>query len=264
VCIHGVGSDSRVWERLAALLEPKFRVVTVDLPGISLLRLADPPRSLPSLALTIDAAMVERNIQRYSIVGHSFGAAVGLMCAQAFPAHVEGLSLISPGGFGPELNPVLRLMATRTGGTFLRFASAPSVRRRVARAAERYREGPRGVGSIDELMETYERLQTKEAQQYFRRSIVAAMQTRAEYAEVSVVPPEAPVQILWGERDLVLPVWQAERAAADLDARSVHIIPGAGHAPHRTHPAVVAQFIREFAELHITAANQLPLPFADL
>lgn len=248
VLVHGVGSDSRVWNRMTADLSKRFRLIRIDLPGISTLRLAEPQMSIVELSLAVDAAMADRDVESYAIVGHSFGGVVALAVAQAFPRHVASLSLIAPGGFGPEINPALWLMATRSGAVLLRLAHRPVVRRRLERVAARSRTSTRDNGSLDELLDTYYRLGTQEAQKHFKRSVATVLETRRKYADVAIAAPDVPVQIIWGERDLVLPVWQSTTAARALNARHVHIIPGAGHAPHSSHAAALARIVGTFAD----------------
>jgi pimeloyl-ACP methyl ester carboxylesterase len=247
VLIHGIGSDSRAWGKIGPGLTARFRVLTVDLPGISLLHLADQPPSLTALAREVDAAMTSRDLDAYSIVGHSYGATVALASAQAFPTRVQTLTLVAPGGFGPEINPALRLMTSRTGGVLLRIAQTERVRTRVERVAKRYRARAKPARSIDELVDTYNRLSSREAQRHFRRSVASALDAKRALGSSTITAPDLPIQIIWGQDDLVLPVWQSQTASRLLRAQSVHVIAGAGHSPHRSHPEQVVRLISEFA-----------------
>jgi pimeloyl-ACP methyl ester carboxylesterase len=56
----------------------------------------------------------------------------------------------------------------------------------------------------------------------------------------------APVLIIWGARDELLPVECAHRWLAALPAARLEIIDDAGHRPPAEQPAVFASLVREF------------------
>ena len=47
-------------------------------------------------------------VRSATLVGHSFGGGVALQMAYLFPDRVDALVLVSSGGLGRELNPLLR------------------------------------------------------------------------------------------------------------------------------------------------------------
>jgi pimeloyl-ACP methyl ester carboxylesterase len=61
----------------------------------------------------------------------------------------------------------------------------------------------------------------------------------------------APTLIVWGADDRLVPTVYAEEFSRRLAGAQVHIIEGAGHAPHVEHPATVAGLVRDF----LTAAR---------
>jgi pimeloyl-ACP methyl ester carboxylesterase len=61
----------------------------------------------------------------------------------------------------------------------------------------------------------------------------------------------APTLIVWGADDRLVPTVYAEEFSRRIAGAQVHIIEGAGHAPHVEHPAAVAGLVRDF----LTAAR---------
>ena len=51
-------------------------------------------------------------IDRVTVVGHSLGGGVAMQFAYQFPERTERLVLVAPGGFGPEVTPLIRAVTT--------------------------------------------------------------------------------------------------------------------------------------------------------
>lgn len=250
VLVHGLGTDSSAWERVVAVLQDEHRVLSVDVPGYSLRSIvADVPQAT-ELADGLDVLLDGLGIQSAVLVGHSFGGAVSLITAHRHPDRVAGLVLLAPGGFGAELNPFLPLLGTQFGARLLRSLYRPRAAHAIERLAARIERRPSKDSRlrIAELMETYDRLRTEQAREQFRSGVrqslaLNADPARRQYAEIEA---EIPILILWGRDDRVLPAWHANNAVALLPWAIVHIVDGAGHTPHRSHPARTAQEIGGF------------------
>jgi pimeloyl-ACP methyl ester carboxylesterase len=252
VLVHGLGTDSSAWDRVATTLAEQHRVVSVDLPGYSLRSTVDEVPQANELADGIDALLEQLDIPTAVVVGHSFGGAVSLIAAHRHPRRIAGLVLVAPGGFGHELNPLLPLIDTNFGSRMLRMLYRPRTSRTIERIAARFEErsGAASRVRIAELMETYDRLRTEQAREQFRTSVrrslaLNADPDRSQYAEIE---PAIPILILWGREDRVLPSWHANNAESVLPWAVVHMVDGAGHTPHRSHAAQTAREIRTFAE----------------
>jgi pimeloyl-ACP methyl ester carboxylesterase len=252
VFVHGLGTDSSAWDRVAESLADHHRVVSIDLPGYSLRSTVDEVPQATELADGIDALLEKLDIPNAVLVGHSFGGAVCLITAHRHPERVAGLVLVAPGGFGSELNPFLPLIGTGFGSRLLRSLYGPRTSRTIERIAARFeaRAASDSKVRIAELMETYDRLRTEQAREQFRTSVrrslaLNASPDRRQYAEID---PEIPILIVWGRDDRVLPSWHANNAQTLLPWAAVHVIEGAGHTPHRSHAAQTAREVRRFAD----------------
>ena len=96
VCLHCNASSSSQWRELTELLAPQFRVLAPDLYGSG--KSANWP-SDRTICLKDEVAFIEpllSNNKSFSIVGHSHGAAVGLLVALAYPQRVRALALYEP------------------------------------------------------------------------------------------------------------------------------------------------------------------------
>lgn len=248
VLIHGLASDSATWGGFAQALATKYSVVSVDLPGFAISDRSEQVPSIGQLALGVDQLLHELGADSYVAVGHSFGGAVALHLAYLFPHQTRALVLIAPGGFGPEINPVVSLLGTPVGHRLLALAYRPSVSRAVARIANRYGHSESRPRRIEELMATYTRLADPTARLRLRRSVRAAVAADTPDARslTPMISPAIPTLIIWGTEDRVLPPWQLDRASALLPHARLRRIDGAGHTPQRSHPEQTLAAVEAF------------------
>lgn len=230
VFLHGFGGSHEVWRRVCAALGGSARTMAYDLPGHgnSLGHLAPGAKAI---ARAILADLSIRGLGRVHLVGHSMGGAVATLMALADPERVASLTLLAPGGFGPEINgPLLR-----------RYAAAAD--RGEIRACLAAMSGPGSVPPehvVDALFHAREH-----PDQLQSLVDTAAAITRDD--RQGVIPREAfvifhmPVMVVWGTEDPVLPVEQADSLPAHFH---LHHVLGAGHMLVEEAPDLVAEAVR--------------------
>ncbi|TPK65261.1 alpha/beta fold hydrolase [Mesorhizobium sp. B2-4-19] len=231
VLLHGFGGCADVWRDVIVSLAPSARTLAYDLPGHGLS--LDFPDAGPAkvAARAVLADLAARRAKRIHLVGHSMGGAVATLMALAEPQRVASLTLLAPGGFGPEINgPLLRRYAA---------AQSPS----EIRACLAAMSGPRAP-PFDHTADTLREMRQRPGQSEKLVEIAAAM-TRAD--RQGVIPREQldrltmPVMVVWGSDDAVLPFTQAD----DLPARfHVHHVLEAGHMLIEEAPDLIASVIR--------------------
>ena len=229
--LHGFGSSLHTWDQWAALLEADRRVIRLDLPGFGLTG-ADPTGDYSDLrAVALLEGLLDRlGVARADVVGSSMGGRIAWRFAAERPARVRRLVLMAPDGFAsagftydrPAGVPLLMRALPYTlpmpllrGGVAPAYADAASL---TESALERYRDMMIAPG--------------------VRPAILDRMATHV------LVPPEpflrriaAPVLLLWGESDRMVPAAHAADYEQELpDSRTV-VLPGLGHVPMEEDPA---------------------------
>ena len=95
VCLHGAMSQSHVWDRLSAGLSDSRRVIAPDLRGHGDSEAASPPAyALGHYRDDVVSLMDHMETDRFSVVGHSMGAVIGLVLAGAYPDRIERLVVV--------------------------------------------------------------------------------------------------------------------------------------------------------------------------
>src|SRR3712207_6422371 len=126
VLIHGMINSSRHWERVALQLGDRHTVIAPDLLGHGDSATPRGDYSLGAHAASIRDLLSAIGIERASIVGHSLGGGVAMVYFWQFPQRTERLALISSGGLGREVSPLLRSMALPGMSRALALAAHPA------------------------------------------------------------------------------------------------------------------------------------------
>src|SRR5213082_4044094 len=104
-------NSSRHWERVALQLADEYTVIAPDLIGHGDSATPRGDYSLGAHAAAIRDLLAVIGIERATIVGHSLGGGVAMQFFYQFPQRVERMVLVSSGGLGREVSPMLRTAA---------------------------------------------------------------------------------------------------------------------------------------------------------
>src|SRR5215208_2126000 len=111
VLIHGMVNSSRHWRPVALRLAERHTVIAPDLVGHGDSATPRGDYSLGAHASVIRDLLSALGIERATVVGHSLGGGVAMVFFWQFPERVERLALVSSGGLGPDVSPLLRTIA---------------------------------------------------------------------------------------------------------------------------------------------------------
>jgi pimeloyl-ACP methyl ester carboxylesterase len=95
--VHGLASNARIWDLLAPLLAPSFRLAAIDQRGHGLSDKPDEGYDLPTIAGDLARAIGALGWSRPLVVGHSWGANVVLQLAADHPDLPAGIVLLDGG-----------------------------------------------------------------------------------------------------------------------------------------------------------------------
>lgn len=234
VFLHGFGGSHRDWNPVMQALDGRLHLIAYDLPGHG--RSLGWPGAGPAkvAARAVLADLERRDVPPAHLVGHSMGGAVAMLAGLFAPERVASLTLLSPGGFGPEINGRLlrRLAEARDAGT-LRLLLENMF--------------GWGIPVPEEAVESAMALRATPGQSEMLSRIAGAMLEGGVQGEIPRDLMERlamPVDVVWGTRDNVLPAAQAERLPAHLRVR---LVEGAGHMLHHEACDLVARLVREAA-----------------
>jgi pimeloyl-ACP methyl ester carboxylesterase len=240
VLVHGIAGTSETWSEVMPWLAREHTVIAPDLLGHG--RSAKPrgDYSLGAHASGIRDLLLALGHDRATFVGHSLGGGVAMQLAYQFPAQLERLVLVSSGGLGREVHPLLRATALPAAEYVLPLLCAQPLRgageavggflKRIGLAA-----GP----DLEEIARGFASLGDVDARQAFihtARSIIDTGGQRVSATDRLYLAAEVPTLLIWGERDFVIPVSHAHRAHELMPGSRLEVFPDAGHFPYRDEP----------------------------
>ena len=100
VHLHGAGGPRLT--RAHDLLRRQFRIIAFEMPGFGQSAENTRTRNMPELAETMAKAADALGLDRFNLMGTSFGGRIALWLAAQHPERVQGLVLESPAAIRPE------------------------------------------------------------------------------------------------------------------------------------------------------------------
>ena len=250
VLVHGMLNSSSHWQSVALELAHDHTVIAPDLIGHGDSAAPRGDYSLGAHAASIRDLLTALGVERATIVGHSLGGGVAMQFFYQFPARVERLVLVSSGGLGHEVSPMLRTAALPGVSAALSLAAHPRLLDALYDAGSRLRaRGVRHgtyVQALARALRPLERPQAREAFLHTLRSVIDVRGQRVSATDRLYLLESTPTMIVWGECDNTIPLEHGRRAHEAVAHSRFRTIPGAAHFPHLEDPAALAEVLREF------------------
>ncbi len=250
--IHGMAGTCANWESVIEPLAINHTVIAPDFPGHGASAPGGGDYSLGSLASALRDLMLTLGHERATLVGHSLGGGVAMQFTYQFPEMVERLVLVSSGGLGPDVSPVLR--AAALPGADLFISATAGVGSRIGSVVGRGfgALGLRPNADLAEVTRGYATLSDPDRRKAFiatLRSVVGTDGQRVAALDKLYLAETLPLLIVWGENDPIIPVDHAREAHAALPTSHLEIFEDTGHVPQQERPgrfiAVLERFLAE-------------------
>jgi pimeloyl-ACP methyl ester carboxylesterase len=250
VLIHGMVNSSRHWEGVARPLATDYTVIAPDLIGHGDSATPRGDYSLGAHAAVIRDLLAAIDVERATIVGHSLGGGVAMQFFYQFPQRTERLVLVSSGGLGHEVSPLLRGAALPGASALLSLAAHPRLVTALSDAGERLRDRGSGTGVyLQAIARALRPLSAAEARHAFLqtlRSVIDVRGQRVSARDRLYLLRSMPTLIVWGERDHTIPLAHGRDAHAAIPGSRFVTLPSAAHFPHLEDPDGLATALRDF------------------
>lgn len=252
--IHGIGDNSTAWAPVHSQLARRFTVIAPDLLGHGQ---SDKPRADYSVAAYANGMrdlLSVLDIERVTVVGHSLGGGVAMQFAYQFPQLVDRLILVGAGGVTKDVNIALRFAALPAGAEALALLRLPLVLPALQAIGHLLGAvvGSTGVGrDIPNALRILADLPEPTASAAFTRTLRAVVDWRGQVVTMldrCYLTESVPVQLIWGEQDVVIPVSHAHMAHAAMPGSRLEIFPKSGHFPFHDDPDRFIDLVEEFID----------------
>jgi pimeloyl-ACP methyl ester carboxylesterase len=250
VLVHGMLNSSSHWQSVAIDLAREHTVIAPDLIGHGDSAAPRGDYSLGAHAASIRDLLTALGVERATLVGHSLGGGVAMQFFYQFPARVQRLVLVSSGGLGHEVSPMLRTAALPGMSGVLSLAAHPWLLATLWGTGSRLRRaGVRQgayVQAIARALRPLERAQAREAFLQTLRAVIDVRGQRVSATDRLYLLESMPTMIVWGERDNTIPLQHGRSAHEAIPNSRFRTLPGAAHFPHLEDPDALVRVLREF------------------
>ena len=250
--IHGITETSEVWRDVMPRLARHYTVIAGDLLGHG--RSAKPrgDYSLGAYASGMRDLLGALGYERGTVVGRSLGGGIAMQFAYQFPEYTERMVLVSSGGLGHHVHPLLRA-ATLPGSELVLPLIAP---RFAIRAGEMLNGALGKVGvqlraDFVEMARGYASLNDAHAREAFRHTLRAVVDhggQRVSALDRLYLADGMPVLLLWGANDPIIPAEHGRRAQELIPGSRYVEFEGSGHWPQLDDPERFADTLVDFIE----------------
>ncbi len=234
VFINSLGTDFRIWNEVAEILAPDFRIITYDKRGHGLSESGPDQNDMADYARDLASLLDRAGVGRATIVGLSIGGLIAQEFYRHHPKRVAALVLCDTAAkIGTDEVWDQQIAQVERGGI---EALADAVIERWFTADFRSARSAELTGMRAMLTRT-------PPQGYLAAcGALKRADLRAYAGRI-----EAPTLCLVGDQDGSTPVALVKETAALIPGSRFEIIEGAGHLPNVEKPEIVAELVAEHA-----------------
>lgn len=246
VMVHGLSSSLHTWDKLVDSLTGNYRLIRLDLPGFGLTGpwVNSTDYSAQHYQHFFQRFINQLNLERYTLIGNSFGGELIWRQANLAPNKVNGLILINATTRpAPFKNWLLawKLAYLPISRWLCRYFLPHYV---ITKTLKQVVACPSSI--TKPMVQCYKQLAlragNRQALSYFLHQY-SHDDTIFEYPQIT-----SPTLILWGEKDQLLPEHFAHDFSNSLSNFNLKWLPKLGHIPHEESPQTVNPIIRKFLD----------------
>jgi len=229
------------WEPALEPLAQHYRVIAVDLPGFGNSSKPREDYSAEFFVNILHSFFQQLELNRFAVAGNSFGGQIALLYALRYPEVISKIVLVNSGGFRRYSEAERAEVEARFSETIL-ASLTPEINAFLF------------SGVFIRPCEVGARYLEKQNQKLTRPDYPAYAYVIARSIGLSMNSclldrlPEltCPTLLIWGEKDQVLPLTQAEQALKKLRRGQLKVIAECGHAPQLECPEGFLQAVQPF------------------
>ncbi|MCP6719132.1 MAG: alpha/beta hydrolase [Patescibacteria group bacterium] len=220
--LHGWGASSASWSKVQRILAKNgYEVICPDFPGFGKSETSQEPWSITDYMKWVNAFVESQDLNRFSLLGHSFGGRVAIKFAASFPEKIKTLILCNSAGIKVKLDPKRKLASFLAG---IAKSLPVEIRNKVS----------------DTFLNDTDYVRAKGVMKQTIKNVIAE-DLLPYLSEI-----RAKTLIVWGEKDEMVPISNAYIFKENIAGSELQIIPDAGHSPHLEKPKILSEIISEF------------------
>ena len=231
VLIHGSNASLHTWEPWVERLGKDYRIISLDLPGHGLT--GSHPGGIydyPVFVDVVDKLMTKLGVTKAVIGGNSMGGGTAWMFALTHPEKTEAVLLVDAAGA-----PAWQSKKTPIGFRMMRMPVVKELARFIAPRS--MFESSLGTSMSvqskidDKLVDRYWELNRYPGNREATMKRFSLQHNNHPATKEKLAAIKAPVMIMWGEEDNLIPVSSARWFAEAIPGSKLVVYPKVGHIP---------------------------------
>lgn len=248
VLIHGFTASTYVWKTVAPVLaENGFHIIAPDLPGFGF---SEKPAwfdySIASHSRVVQRLMNRLGIGKATIVGSSYGGAVGTWLTLDNPERVSKLILVGAVcNNDPKNNPILKLAGVPGVGEVITPFLVDSKAFLKFRMQNTLDPSNHSLITNDRIDSVQRPIKAADGH---RSVLLTSRNWDAERIEKDAGLIEQPTLLIWGENDRVIPIKYGEWLYENILNSRFVVLTNCGHVPMEERPEIFVELVTEFCK----------------
>jgi pimeloyl-ACP methyl ester carboxylesterase len=255
VLVHGLAGSLTTWSPVLDELAERDggrTVIALDLVGHGGSTNPHADCSVGGYADGIRDLLAVLGHEHATLVGHSLGGGVAMQFAYQFPEWCDRLVLVSSGGLGRSVHPLLRAATLPGAEVVLPLLAHPalmSLARHMLGVTDLL-----GVTHSPEpllYLEHLGSLADHASRDTFTRTVRGALDIggqRLDGTDRLYLAAGIPTLVVWGSADPIIPVGHAYRAQELMSGAELTVFEGSGHFPHCHQPHRFVDLLTDFCD----------------
>lgn len=234
--LHGFLGSADSWQTFIPLLEKKYRLVCIDLPGHGQSDCYGYIHEMDLMARAVKAVADKMRLTKYVLVGHSMGGYAALAFAELFPENLRGLCLFHSTSYADSDQK-----KKERGKAIQAVKSNASI---YIRASIKNLFNSKNAARLKEEIA----LAQQAAKKTPRRGVIAALEGMKERKSRDVILHFAgyPIMFIIGRYDAVLPMQSLLTQAAVPKQNNYLLLDNSGHMGFLEEPQACAKALKRF------------------
>lgn len=231
VILQGWGTEFATYNSVAACISDRYRVVQFDFPGFGASDEPREPWAVEDYANFFLDLMAALNIQKATLIGHSYGGRVIIRLAarESLPFTIERIVLVDSAGILPKKTWKQKMKIRRY-----------KLLKKIVNLKLVYAICPR---LIDEWKNSQGSADYRNASPMMRQCLVKAVN---EDLTEFLPKIQQDTLLIWGDLDTATPIADAKLMEEKIPGAGLAVIPGTGHFSFLENPALFRSIMQAY------------------
>ena len=241
ILLHGYLETHYIFSEFVELLEKKYRVISIDLPGHGLSGSDNEVNSMDFVAAVVVEVMDKCKVEKAFVAGHSMGGYAAQACMELYPQRFKGLVLLNSVPF-PDSE---EKKSDREREISLIQSSMLG---RIAEISIPRMYDSENLRNLDEkIQETIELCETHDPKG-IAASLRGMMQRKDYSSYIKGLAGKTPTLFIYGDKDKFNPIERVNAIIEEFQGIEIKVIPDTGHNSFIEEPQQTAEILYSFID----------------